>query len=221
MRKFLITLFLLLPIAGGIACAKKIDGEEPKAAKARKTAVYSAQAVTAFDVTHNITAILQDNGAISAEAAVSFYKINDKGLTSLDVLRSRLEQGLDGDAIARIEAIVSDVEAFEEELKAIKDPVAKARFGEAIFTIRFTLNSIRAVLEARAEPDTDELKARADVATRARAGQPAWWTSVIYEIQNGLIKSLKQSRMTAAAAWADANAVSIGIHAKNKGRIPV
>lgn len=217
MKRFIATFLMLLPIVGGIACAKKIDGEDPKAAKARKTAVYSAQTVTAFDTFHNVTAVLQDNGAISADAAISAYKFNDKALTSFDVLRGRLEQGLPDDAIARIEAIISDVEAFERDLNAISDPNAKAKFAEAIFTIRFTLNSIRAVIEANKEPNPTELRAR--ISRQAAGRRPAWWTDAILAIQNGLIKALEQSRLTAAEAWTDASALSGQVHAKNKGRI--
>ena len=219
MKKTIITLLLIIPVIAGIACAKKVDGEDPKAAKARKLAVYSAQTVTAFDTLHNVTAVLQDNNAVTGGQAIAVYKFNDTALTSFDVLRSRLESGLPSDSLDRVDAILNDVEKLEGDLALISDPNARNKFAEAVFTVRFTLNSIRAVIAASKEPSFGEVQRVARQAAATRAGQPAWWTDVILTIQTGLIRAIDQSRMSAAEAWADATALSAQVHAKNKARI--
>lgn len=219
MRKVILLTLSIMIALGGIACAKKNANETPAETKARKTAVYSAQGVTALDGFQDLTVVLEDNAAISPEAAKAVYTSNKAILTSFDVLRSRLQQGLNGDAIARIEAILADVEKLENDLNAIKDENAQAKFDEVLFTVRFTLNSIKAVIAATAEPSFAEARKVAAQARNPRAGRPAWWTDAILVVQNTVVRMLEQSRMSQAEAWTDADALSSALHSKIGARL--
>ena len=206
----LLALISLLPLVGSqMACSK---------APAAKKAVYSAQTVEAWDGFGDVIEIL-DRAKVLQQSPKGFYTTHDQVAKSLEVLFSRIQAGgyAKKDAILAIEQILADVEKFEQELDAIKDPNAQAKLDNVLFTFRFTLNSIRAVIEASKEPNPDELQAAASkLRAPVRAG---WWNDVILEVQNSAIEMFRISRMDSAQAWADAAEAIALIHEKNAKRL--
>ncbi len=205
-----------------LACAKKRPGETPQESVARKKAVYSAQSVTALQGWADITGVLARNGVVAEASAKAIYAANEKALTALDLVRKRLREGFPSkDVLPVIETILADLDAAEAGgLIGLSDPEAQAKFQQAIFSVRFTLNSIKAILAATKEPSIVEARDTARQAVRLQATrQPGWWTEAVLVAQVTVIKMLEQSRMDAAEAWADADRISADLHSANMERL--
>jgi hypothetical protein len=201
------------------SCARKRPGETPAETTARKKAVYSAQTITALRGWSDLVEVLARNGVISAEAARGHYIANQKALTAFDIARQRLQSGFPSkELLPAIESILADVDAAERAGLIDLDSDAAVKFQEAIFAVRFTLGSIRAVLIAASEPEFEKAKAIAKRAVLAQRS-PVWWTEAVLIAQNTAIRMLEQSRLDTAAAWADAEKGSAASHAVNAERM--
>lgn len=207
----LLVLVSLIGLTGSqMACAKK-----PGA----KSAVYSAQTVAALDGLQDVLIVLQDAGVVQVAPAKSFYSTHDQITKSLEVLFARIQAGgyAKKDAILAVQQIIGDVEKFEAQLDLIKDPNAQNKLDQVVFTLKFGLNSLKAILEASKEPNPDELNT-AVVKLKAPV-RSNWWPDVILVVQNTFLRTFAQSRMDAPTAWADAAAIIEGIHKQNAERL--
>lgn len=212
--KAFLSLLVLLSLIGfsgsQVACAKR-----PEA----KSAVYSAQTVAALQGTHQVLFVLQDAGVVQAGPAKSFYSTHDQIAKSLEVLFARIQAGgyAKKDAILAVEQIIGDVEKFEAQLDLVKDPNAQGKLDQVLFTLKFGLNSLKAIIEASKEPNPEELNgAIAKLKSPVRAN---WWPDVILVVQNTFLRTFAQSRMDAPTAWADAAVILDEIHKANAARL--
>lgn len=207
--------------AGGVACAKKRDGETPAEQTTRKKAVYAAQVTAGLQGWSDLVLVLEKGSVVSRGAAVANYNANEKVLAGVDILRLRLRDGYPSkEVIPVLETILTDLDKAEAEgLLGIGTAEGRAKYQQVIFSLRFGLNSVRAVIAATKEPSASELRATARQALAAPANAPPWWTDATLVIQNLLIRLIEQSRMDAATAWADGQTTSTALHAANAERL--
>lgn len=219
-RKPIVLLAIALCLMVG--CAKRRVGETADQTASRKKAVYSAQAVAALQGWSEMTSVLARNGVIASPSAKAIYTANEKALTALDLARKRLREGFPSKEILPvIETILSDLDAAEAGgLIGLSDPEAQAKFQQALFSVRFALNSIKAILAATKEPEIAAARTTAAQAIRLQAArQPGWWTDAVLVAQATVIKMLEQSRLDTDAAWADADRLSATLHTANTERL--
>lgn len=205
---------------GAVGCAKFRAGETAAETTARKKAVYGAQAVTALQGWSDLTLVIEKGGAIGADGAKASYAANEKALTALDLVRSRVKQGYPSkDILPIIDATLDDLDKAEAAGLFGSTPNAQAKLQEVLFSVRFGFNSIKAVIAATQEPSIQAARAVAQRSQRTVSAQPPWWQDAVLVAQNVIIKMLEQSRMDAAAAWTDGDALSTQLHARNAERL--
>lgn len=213
-------LVLALAASGG-ACAKRRDGETPAEQSTRKKAVYTAQVTAGLQGWSDLVLVLEKGSVVSRGAAVASYQANNKVLAGVDLVRQRLRDGYPSkEVIPILETVLTDLDKAEAEgLLGIGTAEGRAKYQQVIFSLRFGLNSVRAVIAATKEPSASELRATARQALAAPAGSPSWWTDATLVIQNLLIRLVEQSRMDAATAWADGQTTSTALRAANAERL--
>lgn len=188
------------------ACSKSKD---PKA----KPAIYSAQSAAALNGVQDTLIILYNAGVIKDKIIFSKH---DRIATGLEVFYARIQaNGYNrNDAITAINQVIADVQALDRDIDLVKDPAAKRKLNQILFTLQFGLNSVKAVIEATKEPDPDE--ALAVSASLRSPVQAPWWNDVILVVQNTALKMLSQSRMNSVQAWADTAEIIKNIHEDNQ-----
>lgn len=206
---------------GAVGCAKKLPNETPAETRARKAAVYSAQVVTGFRAWSDSVEVLLTGGVLSKDAAKVNFDINEKGLKAFDIVTDRLKAGYPPDLIGKIESTLDDIDKAEAaSLLGLKNEQAKSTYKQTLFGLRFSLRSLKAVIEATKEPEPSEVRQLARRAVSVQSDQDGgWWTDLVLVIQSAAIKMLEQSRMTATQAWESAKTLSDALHADNTARL--
>ncbi len=181
-----------------------------------KPAIYSAQSAAALAGVQDVLIILNDAGIVKDKRV---FAQHDKITTGMEVLYARIQSnGYDRkNAVNAIQQVLSDVETFQRDVSVVSDPNAKAKLIQIFFTLQFTLNSVKAVIEATQEPDPNAV-----IATRTRfleTVQAPWWNGVILIAQETAIRMIAQTRMTREQAWGDTAAIIAAIHAKNSAKL--
>ena len=181
-----------------------------------KPAVYSAQSAAALAGVQDVLIILNDAGIVKDRRV---FAQHDKITTGMEVFYARIQaNGYDRkSAITAIQQVLNDVEVFQRDVSVISDPNAKAKLSQIFFTLQFTLNSVKAVVEATQEPDPNEV-----IIARTRfleTAQAPWWNSVVLVAQETAIRMIAQSRMTREQAWGDTAAIVATIHQKNAAKM--
>lgn len=205
------TLPLVLALIGlssfaGIACAK---------VKGAETAVYSAQTVVAWQGVQSVVVILDDNNVVEPG---KFYELHNKVTSSMAVLFTRFEAGgYDRtEALTALDQIAADIGKIEQELGAIQDPGTREKFSQILFSVRFGLNTLKAVVGATQRPDGRPLLA-------ARSNRPTtralWWNDVMAVVANTFVKTTQLSYLDAPSAWADARATLTAIREVNAAKL--
>lgn len=197
---------LAVTVGSQTACFKAKD---PTA----KPAVYSAQSAAALNGVQDTLIVLYNAGVIKDKA---IFAKHDRITTGLEVFYARIQsKGYDKkDAITALNQVIADVQALDKDIDLVKDPAAKAKLNQILFTLQFGLNSVKAVIEATKEPDASSV-----VSTTAKLRSPVqapWWNDVILIVQNTAIKMLSQSRMNSEQAWADTAEIIANIHEDNQ-----
>jgi hypothetical protein len=212
----------LLSLTTQVGCARRQTGESADDFRSRKTAIYSAQTVAALAGLQDVVFKLNDSGVVTD--VQTFAATHDRISTGLENILLRLQAGGYDRTVTltAINQIVDDFEKLNSDLK-LTSPVAQTRLDQVVFTVRFSLNSIRAVIAATQEPNPAEMKPaieRIRSSTELGAGgQPAWYTDVILIVQNTLIRTLQQSRFSTLDAWQDVARLIAQIHASNAGKL--
>ena len=226
--------FLLVgSLAGGFAaCAKKIPGESPEAYKARAVAIRTAQGYVGFDLLQDTLITLVDYDVIADEKSAAYFGLHDNTLKSFDVIKERLKSGLPVDpndkqqVIARIDAVVVDLDKIVQALNVLPDEAAKAKAAQVVGTIRLTLSSIKVIIAAQqmgASQGVDAPKSRAayNELTTLKGPQPGWWNVLISLIADKTAQMLVISTyVDPVAAWDEAERLSAAMHAENANRNP-
>lgn len=181
-----------------------------------KPAVYSAQSAAALAGVQDVLIILNDAGVIKDKKV---FAQHDKITTGMEVFYARVQvNGYDKkDAIKAIQQVLSDVEIFQNDLALVQDQNARVKLAQVFFTLQFTLNSVKAVIEASKEPDPASV-----IATRDKLLQTVpvpWWNNVVLVVQETALRMIAQSRMTREQAWADTAALVASIHQKNTAKL--
>lgn len=169
-----------------------------------KLAIYTANADAGFEGLVKVVAKLQDAGKISNARAKSLYLIANKAVGANSVLRGRAEAGFDQrHALIIINDLITDLNKLEEEAVIDLDPNGQKRFKEITFFVSFTLKSIQAVIEATKEPILPESEIQAAMARpRALAVDETVWTDLVLILQEAILKSISQTRLDQAGAFA-------------------
>jgi len=224
-RRIILMCAVTIGLAGivtQVGCAKRQADETAADFRARKTAIYSAQTVAALAGLQEVVFKLEDHGLVAEPQR--FAATHDRITTGLENLLRRIESGgYDRtDALTAIGQVVDDFEKLNQELK-LTSPAAQSKLDQMVFTVRFSLNSIRAVIAATEEPNPAEIKPAIE---RIRSGselgtgpQPAWYTDLILIVQNTLVRTLQQSRYTTSEAWQDVARLLAQIHELNAGKL--
>lgn len=226
--------FLLVgSLAGGFtACAKKIPGESPEAYKARAVAIRTAQGYVGFDLLQDTLITLVDYDVIADEKSAAYFGLHDNTLKSFDVIKERLKSGLPVDpndkqqVIARIDAVVVDLDKIVQALNVLPDEAAKAKAAQVVGTIRLTLSSIKVIIAAQqmgASQGVEAPKSRAayNELTTLKGPQPGWWNVLISLIADKTAQMLVISTyVDPVAAWDEAERLSAAMHAENANRNP-
>lgn len=181
-----------------------------------KPAVYSAQSAAALAGVQDVLIILNDANVIKDKA---IFAKHDKITTGMEVFYARVQaNGYDKkDAIKAIQQVLADVEILQNDLTLVQDANARVKLAQVFFTLQFTLNSVKAVIEASKEPDPSDV-----IASRDKFLQtvPApWWNGVVLAVQETALRMIAQSRMNREQAWADTAALVAQIHQKNTAKL--
>lgn len=181
-----------------------------------KPAVYSAQSAAALAGVQDVLLILHDAGVVKDKKV---FAQHDKITTGMEVFYARVQaNGYDKkDAIKAIQQVLSDVEIFQDDLALVQDQNARVKLAQVFFTLQFTLNSVKAVIEASKEPDPNDV-----IATRDKLLQTVpvpWWNNVVLVVQETALRMIAQSRMNREQAWADTAALVAAIHQKNTAKL--
>lgn len=206
------TLPFVLALVGlsslGVACAK---------VKGAETAVYSAQTVAAWQGVQSVVVILDSNQVVEPG---KFYELHNNVTNSMAVLFTRLEAGgYDrAEVLTALDQIAADVGQIEQEMAVIQDPGTKEKFSQVLFSVRFGLNTLKAVVAATQRPDGRALLA-------ARSNRPTtralWWNDIMAVVANTFIRTTQLSYLDAPAAWADARATVTAIREVNAAKLGV
>jgi len=224
MRKIIAPFLIITLLFGSLAgCSKKQTGESDSDFAKRQRAIYTAQAARSIEGWSDVVDVLERGGKLSATAANTHYAVNDRVLSGLDVVADRLQAGLTGDALTKVKELIADVGKLQDVgAIGITDPEAIAKFNSVLFTIQFTLESIRAIIEAKTEPEIPaETKALLAESRgyRQKGRALTWYEEVILTVQTVATDLFAISRLTTAdSAWAKYKEVSAGTHAKNAQR---
>lgn len=181
-----------------------------------KPAVYSAQSAAALAGVQDVLIILNDAGIVKDRRV---FAQHDKITTGMEVFYARIQaDGYDRkNALTAIQQVLNDVEVFQRDVSVISDPNAKAKLTQIFFTLQFTLNSVKAVVEATQEPNPNSV-----LSARTRFLEPTqapWWNGVVLVAQETAIRMIAQSRMTKEQAWGDTAAIVATIHQKNAAKM--
>lgn len=191
--------------ASTVACAK---------VKGAETAVYSAQTAAAWQGVQGVVVILDDNDVVEPGA---FYLTHGRVTDGLETLFNRLETGgyEKKDVLVLLDQIAADTGQLEQDLQLVRDPGSKEKLTQVLFSVRFGLNSIRAIVAATKRPDPAVLAS-------ARSSRPTtralWWNDVMTVVTNTFIRTTYQSEMAAPAAWTDARAILAEIREVNAAK---
>ena len=190
----------------GIACAK---------VKGAEIAVYSAQTAAAWQGVQSVVVILDNNAVVKPG---KFYEQHNKITKSLNSLFNRFESGgyEKKEILVALDQIATDVGQVEQDLQLIEDPGTKEKFSQILFSVRFGLNTLRAVVAATQRPDGRNL-------TNARSSRPTtralWWNDVMAVVSNTFIRTTQQSYLDAPTAWVDAKTILAEIYEVNNAKI--
>jgi len=210
MRKSLtltVSLALVLNLALITACGPKT----PTA----KLAVYSANAQSALVAVTDSVDRLNRAGRIKAAAAKTAYSILGRVDAALAILRARVQSGYKkADALGIVTAIIEDLRQAEAEGVIGLSGKEREQFLRITFFAQFSLNSLKAVIEATKEPPLPlPTVAEAATARGTRATDDAVWTDLVLILQSAVLRGISQSRMSESEAFADGAALSVELKA--------
>lgn len=204
-----VSILLFGLIGSSLACARG-------RAAADKPAIYSAQSASALNGVQDALVVLYDAGIVKNKA---IFASHDRVTSGLEVFYARVQAGgyKQADTIAVLNQVIEDAKRFQNDVGVISDPGARIKVEQIFFTLQFTLNSIKAVIEAGREPAPSEVQT---LAAKVRAPVTgAWWNEIILVVQNTALRMVAQSRMSPVQAWTDTADIVAEIHATNQAQL--
>lgn len=219
-RSFALLLACLLAFGAVQSCAKRKAGESDADFKARQKAIFSAQAVTGLNAWSDAVEVLGNGGALDANARRVQITVNEQVLSGLDIVRARLITGLNGEALDKVQAIITDLREAQRR-EVVRFSGATKEQLEIIFDIGlFALESLQAVLEESKQPArAAEIEAKAQSAQRAAVVIPPYLTGLIAVARDAGFAALRQSRLSKDDAYKAAEELSGLLHSKNAARL--
>ncbi len=199
------------------ACAKKRIGETAEETKARKSAVYTAQAFVGIESWSDATEVLANGKQLSAETAMASYKLNERVRKIADQISGNIQAGKPADALGYIDRGIAEIETAERNgVFTLNNPAAEDRFYSVLAGVKIGLQSIRAVIEATKEPPIPEETKRA---LAVKQSNTQWWADLVALGERTAIKLWQLSRYDTAPAWAAASSTSAALASKNAARL--
>lgn len=216
----LICLSFILSLACGL---RKKAGETDNEFKNRQKAFFVAESTLGLSAWSDAVEILGsgDKPALSPDLRRVQYQLNEQITTGLDIVGSRLQNPVTGDALAKLKGVLLDIrEAQQREVIKIANADTRAQL-DAIFEITlFALESLQAVLEESKQPTRAEEEAKADaLRKKLRAAVPPYLISMITLVRETGFEALRIRRLDTAPAWAKAADLSASLHSKNAARL--
>lgn len=178
-----------------------------------KIATYTAQADAALVAITDSVDRLRVAGRVKDAAAKTIYQTELRIVGAVDQIRDRAKTGYEKkDALSIITASIEDLRKAEAEGVLGLSGKEKDQFLQITFFGLFSLNSLKAVIEASKEPTIpqDQVAAAAR-GTKSRAADETVWTDLVLILQTATIRGISQSRMTADEAFADGAALSVAL----------
>lgn len=213
-RLFCFTLLAALP-----ACkVKRKAGETDAEYRDRLKAIYSAQAVLGLSAASDVIQILASGKVFDVTAHRTALTLNEQINIGLDQVRERLRDGLKGEPLDKLKAVLTD---FREANRRLSLGLSVAAVGQLdlIFEVTlFALDSLQAVLEEAKQPTRAEVDAKVESLRKSRA-IPGYVTDLIELARTVGFDALRISRLTAADAWGKAQTLATELHSKNAARL--
>lgn len=213
-------LLLLIPVLSlAFAGCDKADTKT-------KLARYTAQADTANAAVAKVVELLHGAGRIAAPEAKEIYEVELRVLEAGDLVRDRASSGFDKPTmLAVLRTLLEDVRKADGRVTGVQGQ-ENVGFRETINTLIFTITSLEAVIAALKEPAlTPDQDARVQAilaykpAAASRAGGSALASDITLVSQKAFIRIIDQSRMDAAAAFADGKLASAALREDLKAKI--
>jgi hypothetical protein len=188
-----------------------------------KIAIYTAQVDSGLVAVADAVNLLHSAGRLSSAASKSVYDLDLKILEADDLIRERAKTGFDkASALVIIDNLIDDAKKIEEAGVLNLNDADKARFQEVAGLLQFSLRSLQAIIKAIKPPalTTDEkIRASHVLAVRRDMAPSTLATQLILIVQEAIIKSLDQSRMTTEEAFADGDRVTESLRETIKARL--
>ncbi len=208
-RLALVAMLVVAPLLS-TACREKTPTE--------KLAIFTAQSATALDAFSHAVEALEAAGKMQPASAKSIYGLNLKVNTALDTLRVRAQTGFDKqEALTIIDNILSDLRKAEADGVVTLTGRDKEIFLKVTFFAQFSIRSIQAVIQAAQPPAVPA--SELEYTKSLQRDESTVWTDLVLILQNAVIKGIVQSRMSAAAAFADGAATSATLRAFLAGKL--
>lgn len=195
-------MLLILNLALVTACGPKTPTQ--------KLAVYTANADAALVAVTDSVDRLRVAGRIKPAAAKTIYQALQKIAGAVDLIRARAQSGYSkADALTIITTTIEDVRRAEADGIIGLSGKERDQFLKITFFAQFSLNSLKAVIEATKEPTVPgEAVTEAATARATRAGDETVWTDLVLILQTAVLRGISQSRMTQDEAFTDGAALS-------------
>lgn len=218
--KWIVTASICFLIAVGASCVRKMAGETPEQTKTRKRAIYSAQVITGLSGLSDLTEILADAQTVSRSSAYKLVEIDERALSSVDILREQLRTGFDAGAIGKVRNVIADIDqARQSGAITFNSEKALNFYFDAVATVEVSLNLIEAIQAGQKEPSVRVAGSRALQSLQSGSSEPKWWNRAIVKATEIYRIMAEQGAMDTAGAWADGDQRSKQLHERNKARL--
>lgn len=177
-----------------------------------KLAIYTANVYTAVSAITQAIAVLSAAGRISPARAKAVYLIEQKVVSSLDILRDRAEKGFEKrSALLILGEVLDDIKHLELEAVIELDPANVKKFREYIFFVQFTIISIQAVIDATRHVSVPTEEIERTMGVRVRVQDELVWIDLVLILQKAITTGLAQTRLDQAAAFTEGKTLSLKV----------
>jgi len=177
----LLSLLCVLNLSLVVGCKKPSQQpDEPTATyKKRLAGIYIGKAAIGLRTASDATAILVKAGRLSRNTALNIYNLDDRAALALGVVADRVRSGFPdpNDTIAKLDALLVDVQQLERLGVIELSDQAKASFIVITGGVRAALATLRAILLSQQQPSFTKDVVAAKITldrVRLQANTPQW-----------------------------------------------
>lgn len=188
--------------------------------KKTEAARFVADSCSALIAWSDATQKLSELGDIEKATAKAQFEINEKLRLALGQIRDKVHSGFIGpDTLTRIQELTTEIDAAQElGLLGIKSAEAKIRFREITAFAKFSIQSIKNILQALQPPALPAPSMVSQKASKAAAPFEKW-TPFILIAQDFLVAVIRHHRLSEADAFNDATVIDKALAETNKIRL--